>query len=92
MIETTVESSPVDEREVDSQPQAPSDLVECTASDEQLIAMLVDRARREGLQLTGEGGLLQHLTRRVLTDGGRVDLQQFPTALSESRSAGGRRR
>jgi hypothetical protein len=26
-------------------------------SDEQLIAMLVDRARTEGLQLTGEGGL-----------------------------------
>jgi putative transposase len=29
------------------------------ASDEQLVAMLVDRARSEGLQLTGEGGLLQ---------------------------------
>lgn len=28
-------------------------------SDEQLIAMLVDRARSEGLQLTSEGGLLQ---------------------------------
>lgn len=26
------------------------------ASDEQLVAMLVDRARSEGLQLTGEGG------------------------------------
>lgn len=36
------------------------------ASDEQLIAMLVDRARSEGLQLTGEGGLLQQLTKRVL--------------------------
>jgi len=35
-------------------------------SDEQLIAMLVDRARNEGLQLTGEGGLLQQLTKRVL--------------------------
>lgn len=35
-------------------------------SDEQLIAMLVDRARSEGLQLTGEGGLLQQLTKRVL--------------------------
>jgi hypothetical protein len=29
------------------------------ASDEQLVAMLVDRARGEGLQLTSEGGLLQ---------------------------------
>jgi transposase-like protein len=37
-----------------------------TATDEQLIAMLVDRARGEGLQLTGEGGLLQQLTKRVL--------------------------
>jgi transposase-like protein len=36
------------------------------ASDEQLIAMLVDRARSEGLQLTGQGGLLQMLTKRVL--------------------------
>jgi putative transposase len=35
-------------------------------SDEQLIEMLVDRARSEGLQLTGEGGLLQQLTKRVL--------------------------
>jgi hypothetical protein len=35
-------------------------------SDEQLIAMLVDRARSEGLQLTGEGGLLQQLTKRLL--------------------------
>ncbi|WSY96934.1 transposase [Streptomyces sp. NBC_00873] len=28
--------------------------------------MLIDRARSEGLQLTGEGGLLQQLTKRVL--------------------------
>ncbi|WP_369028608.1 transposase, partial [Nocardia farcinica] len=28
--------------------------------------MLVDRARTDGLQLTGEGGLLQQLTKRVL--------------------------
>ncbi len=35
-------------------------------SDEQLVAMLVDRARSDGLQLTGEGGLLQQLTKRVL--------------------------
>uniref|UniRef100_UPI003D728B5B transposase n=1 Tax=Streptomyces sp. 1222.5 TaxID=1881026 RepID=UPI003D728B5B len=37
-----------------------------TATDEQLIAMLVGRARTDGLQLTGEGGLLQQLTKRVL--------------------------
>jgi transposase-like protein len=37
-----------------------------SATDEQLIAMLVDRARGDGLKLTGEGGLLQKLTKRVL--------------------------
>lgn len=35
-------------------------------TDEQLIGMLVDRARTDGLQLTGGGGLLQQLTQRVL--------------------------
>ena len=35
-------------------------------SDEQLVAMLVERARSEGLQLTGQGGLLQQLAKRVL--------------------------
>jgi transposase-like protein len=35
-------------------------------TDEQLVAMLVDRARGDGLKLTGEGGLLQQLTKRVL--------------------------
>lgn len=35
-------------------------------SDEQLVAMLVERARSEGLQLTGQGGLLLQLTKRVL--------------------------
>ncbi|GHJ38522.1 hypothetical protein Sm713_41310 [Streptomyces sp. TS71-3] len=36
------------------------------SSDAQLIAMLVDRARSEGLRLSGEGGLLQQLTKWVL--------------------------
>jgi hypothetical protein len=31
-------------------------------SDEQPVAMLVERARPEGLQLTGQGGPLQQLT------------------------------
>jgi hypothetical protein len=31
-----------------------------------LDEQLVDRARASGLQLTGEGGLLQQLTKRVL--------------------------
>ena len=35
-------------------------------SDDQLVAMLVDRARGNDLKLTGAGGLLQQLTKRVL--------------------------
>ncbi len=36
------------------------------AVDEQLIAQLADRARAQGLQLTGEGGLLARLTKTVV--------------------------
>ncbi|MEU5893828.1 hypothetical protein ABZ835_44535 [Streptomyces sp. NPDC047461] len=35
-------------------------------SDDQPVAMLVERARSEGLQLTGQGGLLQQLTKSRL--------------------------
>ncbi len=34
--------------------------------DDRLIDELVTRARAEGLKLTGEGGLLQQLTKRLL--------------------------
>lgn len=34
--------------------------------DDQLVAQLADRARAEGLQLTGEGGLLALLTKKVV--------------------------
>src|SRR2546421_9335989 len=34
--------------------------------DADLVAQLVEQARTAGLQLTGEGGLLQQLTKRVL--------------------------
>src|SRR3954463_2109113 len=57
MTETAVESESVGQAA-----GRPSSAV----GDEQLIAMLVDRARAGGLQLTGEGGLLQQLTKRVL--------------------------
>lgn len=57
MTETAVENE-----QTQQVVQAPSSAV----SDEQLVAMLVDRARNEGLHLTGEGGLLQLLTKRVL--------------------------
>ncbi|CAG7606736.1 hypothetical protein JT723_05555 [Streptomyces bryophytorum] len=56
MSDTTIEQIPGGEAAVEAVP----------ASDEQLVEMLVDRARCEGLQLTGEGGLLQQLTKRVL--------------------------
>lgn len=36
------------------------------ALDDQLIGQLVDRAKADGIQLTGEGGLLQQLTKRLL--------------------------
>jgi hypothetical protein len=36
------------------------------ALDEQLISQLVDRAKADGIKLTGEGGLLQQLTKRIL--------------------------
>jgi hypothetical protein len=40
--------------------------VSAKAVDDQLIDELVVRAQAEGLQLTGEGGLLQRLTKRLL--------------------------
>lgn len=58
MSETISEHESVEEPVVESAAEA--------VSDEQLISMLVDRARSDGLQLTGEGGLLQQLTKRVL--------------------------
>lgn len=36
------------------------------AVEQRLIDQLVDRAQAEGLQLTGEGGLLGQLTKRLL--------------------------
>ncbi|MDH6613831.1 putative transposase [Streptomyces sp. SAI-135] len=43
-----------------------SSAVSAKAVDDQLIDELVHRAQAEGLQLTGEGGLLQQLTKRLL--------------------------
>ncbi|MFD7291554.1 IS256 family transposase [Streptomyces sp. NPDC059863] len=44
----------------------PTKAVPAQAVDDQLINELVGRAQAEGLQLTGEGGLLQQLTKRLL--------------------------
>jgi putative transposase len=48
----------------DEQALAGGDVLD--AVDEQLIRQLADRARAEGVQLTGEGGLLSRLTKTVL--------------------------
>ncbi|WP_205627686.1 transposase, partial [Streptomyces pathocidini] len=44
----------------------PTKAASVKAVDDQLIDELVGRAQAEGLQLTGEGGLLQQLTKRLL--------------------------
>ena len=50
--------------ELDAVPLAPAALREAT--NDELVAQLAARARAEGLQLTGEGGLLSQLTKRVV--------------------------
>lgn len=41
-------------------------LPEAVTVEQKLIDQLVEQARSKGLQLTGEGGLLQQLTKKVL--------------------------
>jgi len=53
-------------RENLSRSEAPVEAARAKAVDDQLIDELVGRAQAEGLQLTGEGGLLQRLTKRLL--------------------------
>ncbi|MGV9391136.1 IS256 family transposase [Streptomyces olivaceus] len=56
--------------------------------------MLVDRARSDGLQLTGEGGLLQQLTKRVLEpalEGGITDLVGYDKHDAAGRNSGNSR-
>nr|BFD96514.1 IS256 family transposase [Kitasatospora sp. Xyl93] len=58
MTDVTVSAEAVEAvRPVELQPDA---------LDDQLIGQLVDRARASGLQLTGAGGLLQQLTKKIL--------------------------
>ncbi|MEV4562115.1 IS256 family transposase [Kitasatospora sp. NPDC049285] len=58
MTDVTVSAEAVEAgRPVELQPDA---------LDDQLIGQLVDRARASGLQLTGAGGLLQQLTKKLL--------------------------
>lgn len=44
----------------------PSEAASAKSLDDRLIDELAGRAQAEGLQLTGEGGLLQQLTKRLL--------------------------
>ena len=63
MTDVTPEQA-VDLYELDGGRPARSDGLD--AVDEQLIARLAGRARAGGLQLTGEGGLLAQLTKRLV--------------------------
>ena len=49
-----------------TRPSAPEGPAGLDAVDEQLIAQLAGRARAGGLQLTGEGGVLAELTKRLV--------------------------
>ena len=59
-------------------------VVELDELDQQLVAQLVDRARSQGLRLTGEDGLLAQLTKRIIesaAEGGcKIDAGQIDTA------------
>lgn len=50
----------------EAEPVEPSEAAPSKSADNRLIDELVGRAQAEGLRLTGEGGLLQQLTKRLL--------------------------
>ncbi|AGJ52533.1 putative transposase [Streptomyces sp. PAMC 26508] len=52
----------------------PSEAVVPTSMDDRLIDELVGRAQAEGLQLAGEGELLQQLTKRLLESALEVEI------------------
>lgn len=57
MTDVVVSAEAVDEAQPAGMPEA---------LDDQLIGQLVDRAKAGGIKLTGGGGLLQQLTKRLL--------------------------
>ncbi len=59
MIDAAVDTSAVAKKK-DSATTTPEGV------DAELVGQLVEQARAAGLQLTGEGGLLQQLTKRVI--------------------------
>ncbi|WP_322985341.1 IS256 family transposase [Streptomyces sp. S584] len=58
--------------------------------DDELIAQLVARAQADGLRLTGEGGLLQQLTKRVLESALEGELTDHLGHEHGEKAAGGR--
>src|SRR5580704_10128829 len=61
-----------------------------SAADEQLLRELTERARKGGLQLTGEGGLLGKLTKMVVE--GALEGARRSPGLCEGRPGGPQRR
>jgi len=59
----TVMTADADTGSVDETKLGP---VQADGLDEQLVGKLVEQARASGLQLSGEGGLLQRLTKLVV--------------------------
>jgi len=60
---------------------------EFDAVDEQLVEQLTDRARSQGLELTGEGGLLARLTKRVVDSASRASWMIILATPSTTRAA-----
>ncbi|MEV7239050.1 hypothetical protein AB0N06_35690 [Streptomyces sp. NPDC051020] len=58
--------------------------------DDGLVAELVARAQAGGVKLTGEGGLLQQLTKRVLESALEGELQAFDITFDGRLTAGRR--
>ena len=59
--------------------------------DQQLVGQLVDRARSEGLRLTGEDGLLAQLTKTIIESAAEGEMDDS-SRLRQARSGRPRRR
>jgi putative transposase len=67
MSETTIDSAvEVAEPKTTPEVETAAEAAEVSALDVQLLRRLADQARGQGLELTGEGGLLQQLTKMFL--------------------------
>jgi transposase-like protein len=62
------------------------------ALDDQLIDKLVDRAKAGGIKLTGEGGLLQQLTKKILESALEGEITDHLGHEKHERAAGGNTR